>query len=340
MSPRIRPLRPPTRRPTLAKRSGSNSGPQVLVLSGGISHERDISLRSGRLVAEGLQANGLRVHIADPDANLIDLIERTRPDVVWPVLHGASGEDGALRSLLEMIGVHYVGSSSHSTRLAWDKPAAKTLVDVAGIETPRSITLSRDAFRELGAESILNVVERTLGFPLVTKPARGGSAQGVSWVHSIDELRRAMVHAFTYCDDALIEQQITGTEVCVAIVDLGDGPITLPAVEIEPLEGYYTFEARYTAGLTRFYCPPRRDGSTLDALAEQALLAHTTLGLRDLSRIDFIIDERGTPWFLEASVMPGLTETSAVALALDQAGYDVGGVYSALAERASQRANA
>ena len=313
------------------------SSPSVLVLAGGISHERDISLRSGRLVADGLEANGVSVQIADPDATLVERLRSEKPDVVWPVLHGASGEDGALRSLLEMMGIHYVGSPSAATRLAWDKPSAKTLVERAGVHTPESISLSRDAFRELGAESVLGVVSDTLGFPVVVKPARGGSAQGVSWVSSTEQLRRAMVHAFTYSDDALIERQIVGTEICVGIIDTGDGPSALPSVEIEPVSGHYTFEARYTAGETRFYSPARRDSDVLDAAAAEALRAHETLGLRDLSRVDFIVDKKGTAWFLEASVMPGLTETSTVALALDQAGYDVGGVYRALAEQAYQR---
>lgn len=309
----------------------------VLVLAGGISHERDISLRSGRLVADGLQAHGLSVELADPDANLLSRMSDNAPDVVWPVLHGASGEDGTLRSLLQMMNLPYVGSTAEATRLAWDKPSAKTLVERAGVKTPESIGLSRDAFRELGAESVLDLVADTIGFPLVTKPARGGSAQGVSWVSEKEELRRAMVHASTYSDDVLVERQVIGTEICVGIIDTGDGPQTLPAVEIEPKGGHYTFEARYTAGETRFYSPPRRDEAALAHAATQALLAHDTIGLRDLSRIDFIVDDEGECWFLEASVMPGLTETSTVALALDQAGYEVTDIYRALATRAAAR---
>lgn len=309
----------------------------VLVLAGGISHERDISLRSGRLVADGLQAHGLSVELADPDANLLSRMSDNAPDVVWPVLHGASGEDGTLRSLLQMMNLPYVGSTAEATRLAWDKPSAKTLVERAGVKTPESIGLSRDAFRELGAESVLDLVADTIGFPLVTKPARGGSAQGVSWVSEKEELRRAMVHAFTYSDDVLVERQVIGTEICVGIIDTGDGPQTLPAVEIEPKGGHYNFEARYTAGETRFYSPPRRDEAALAHAATQALLAHDTIGLRDLSRIDFIVDDEGECWFLEASVMPGLTETSTVALALDQAGYEVTDIYRALATRAAAR---
>jgi D-alanine-D-alanine ligase len=311
----------------------------VLVLAGGISHERDISLKSGRRVADGLKSNGLSVTIVDPDHTLLDTLVHNAPDVVWPVLHGASGEDGALRSLMEMIGVPYVGSSAQATMLAWEKPTAKTLVERAGVATPPSISLSRDAFRELGADGVLDAVSASLGFPVVTKPARGGSAQGVSWVSGPDELRQAMIHAFTYCDDALIEKLIVGTEVTIPIIDTGDGPVALPGVEIEPLGGRYTFEARYNPGETRFFCPPREIDGFGDALVTDALLAHTTLGLSDLSRIDFIVDAEGTSWFLEASVMPGLTETSTVAVAIDQAGYDLGSLCAGLAESAYKRSD-
>src|SRR5690554_3987282 len=123
----------------------------VLVLAGGISHERDVSLRSGRRVADSLAEHGIRVELRDPDASLLGYLRETRPDVVWPALHGASGEDGALRGLLDFIGVPYVGSDAAAARLAWDKPTAKVLAARAGVSTPRSITLPRDAFRELGA---------------------------------------------------------------------------------------------------------------------------------------------------------------------------------------------
>lgn len=307
---------------------------RVMVLAGGISHERDISLKSGRRVADGLAAHGLHVDLRDPDATLLPALLADRPDVIWPTLHGASGEDGALRSLLEFLGIPYVGSSASATRLAWDKPRAKTIVERAGVPTPHSITLTRDAFRELGAESVLAVVHHELPPPVAVKPAQGGSAQGVSLVSTDDELRRAMVLAYTYCDVALIEQQITGVEVAIGIIDTGDGPVALPAVEIEPLSGVYGFEARYNAGETRFYAPARIDDATAERATEVALAAHQALGLRHISRIDLIIDGAGTPWFLEASVMPGLTETSTFALALEAAGHDVGWVYAELAQTA------
>jgi D-alanine-D-alanine ligase len=276
----------------------------------------------------------------DPDATLLEYLQTTRPDVIWPALHGASGEDGALRGLIEFLGLPFVGSRADASRLAWDKPTAKVVVGRAGVPTPPSITLPRDTFRELGASAVLDVVAAELPVPVVVKPAQGGSAQGVSIVDSLDELPRAMVNAYTYSDVALIEQKIVGTEIAVSIIDTGDGPVALPAIEIEPISGVYSFEARYTAGETRFYAPARISDEVAARAAEVAITAHTALGLRHISRIDLIVDGAGTPWFLEASTLPGLTETSLFPLALEAAGHDVGWVYSALAETAIREANA
>ncbi len=306
----------------------------VLVLAGGISHEREVSLRSGRRVADGLLAHGLQVSIRDPDASLLPYLREHRPDAVWPVLHGASGEDGSLRGLLDFIGIPYVGSRADATRLAWDKPTAKTIVGRAGVPTPTSITLPREAFRELGAVGILEEISDEFSGPLVVKPAQGGSSQGVTIVTDREQLPRAMVDAYTYCDVALIEQRVTGTEIAISVLDTGDGPIALPAVEIQPLSGVYSYEARYTAGETWFYAPARIDPPVAERAAQVALDAHRSLGLRHLSRIDLIIDRSGTPWFLEASIMPGLTETSVYPQALDAAGFDAGMAYRALAEAA------
>jgi D-alanine-D-alanine ligase len=312
----------------------AKSKSRVVVLSGGISHERDVSLRSGRRVADSLAEQGIEVELRDPDAAILDYLQETRPDAVWPALHGASGEDGALRGLLEFLGIPFVGSRSSASRMAWDKPTAKVLVAQAGVSTPRSITLSRDAFRELGATSVLDAIAGELPVPVVVKPAQGGSAQGVTLVDDIADLPRAMVHAYTYSDVALIEQKVFGTEIAVGIIDTGDGPVALPAVEIEPLSGVYSFEARYNAGETRFYIPARLSDEAVARASEAAIAAHRALGLRHISRVDMIVDGAGVPWFLEASVMPGLTETSLFPLALEAAGHDVGWVYSALADAA------
>jgi D-alanine-D-alanine ligase len=312
---------------------------RVLVLAGGISHERDVSLRSGRRVADGLAEHGITVELRDPDATLLDYLAENAPDAVWPVLHGAGGEDGSLYALLELSGIPFVGSSSGAARLAWDKPTAKTLVERAGIDTPASITLPRDAFRDLGAASVLQRISTALPVPLVVKPAQGGSAQGVTLVDDLDALPRAMVDAYSYCDTALIERRIFGTEIAVGVIDTGGGPVALPAVEIVPVSGVYSFEARYNAGETRFHTPARLSAEVTQRAGEAAVAAHTALGLGQLSRVDFVVDAEGVPWFLECNVVPGLTETSLLPQGLEAAGHDLGWVYSALAQRAAADVN-
>lgn len=312
----------------------SNAPRQVLILAGGISHERDVSLRSGRRVADSLQSHGIQVTLRDPDASLLPFLHEHKPDVVWPALHGASGEDGALTGLLDFLGIPFVGSRADAARLAWNKPVAKSIVARAGVPTPRSITLTNETFRELGASGVLASVSEELPVPIVVKPAQGGSAQGVTIVDDQDALPRAMVNAYTYGDEVLIEQRILGTEIAVGIIDTGDGPVALRPVEIEPLSGVYDYEARYTAGMTRFYAPARLSDEVAARATEAAIAAHEAIGLRHLSRIDMIVDAAGTPWFLEASMMPGLTETSLMPQALEAAGHDLGWVYSALADAA------
>ncbi|MRG58969.1 ATP-grasp domain-containing protein [Agromyces sp. CFH 90414] len=309
----------------------------VVVLAGGISHERDVSLRSGRRVVDALVSAGHRVTLRDPDAGLLPYLAEHRPDVLFPALHGSSGEDGSLLDLLAALGVPTVGSPGSAARRTWSKPVASSIVRDAGIAVPDSVVLSHESFRELGAASVLRVVRSAIEGDLVVKPSSGGSAQGVTIVDAPEELPRAMVDAFTYAEVAVVERRIFGTEVAVTVVDTGAGPEALPAVEIVPTDGVYSFQARYNAGETTFFAPARLDEEIAAAVAEAAVLAHRTLGLHDLSRVDFIIDEAGRPWFLEANVVPGLTETSLVPLAIEAAGRTASEVYDALVRRAAQR---
>lgn len=306
----------------------------IVVLAGGISHERDVSMRSGRRVADALTSLGHRVSVLDPGTGLLTELAERNPDVIWPALHGATGEDGALRALLATTGIPYVGSRGAASALAWSKPTAKELVRRAGYSTPDSISLSKETFRDLGAASVLEHVLSSLGMPVVVKPTKGGSAQGVTIVTAASALPRAMVDAFTYADVALVETQVIGTELAVAVVDPGNGPVALPAVEIVPVNGVYSFEARYNAGETDFYTPARIEADVAARVAETAIAIHTLLGLRHLSRIDLIVDSTGTLWFLEANVLPGLTETSLVPQAIEASGQTLGDVYEALARDA------
>jgi D-alanine-D-alanine ligase len=303
---------------------------KVMVLSGGISHERDISLKSGRRVADALTEAGATVTIHEPDASLLENIKKQKPDVIFPVLHGASGEDGALRDILALTGVPFVGATADGARLAWDKSIAKILVERSGIQTPAAITLPKDMFRELDADSVLKSVGSALSLPVVVKPARSGSAQGVTVVRKADQFSRAMVDAYVYCDVAIVEKFVDGTELAVSVVDLGAGPIALPPVEIEPVNGEFGYQERYTAGETNYYVPARLSKSVLDRANQVAVDAHVALGLRHLSRIDMIVDKKGTPWFLEANVLPGLTETSLLPQAILANGNTLAEVYLGL----------
>lgn len=308
---------------------------QILVLAGGLSHERDVSLRSGRRVADALARSGAETYVRDVDPTLLGAIRSSPPEVIWPVLHGASGEDGALRDVLEALDIAYVGSRPASCRLSWDKPVAKALVGAAGISSPPGMALSHATFRELGAPALLESVIDSLGLPLAVKPSRGGSSLGLTIVRAAAELPSAMVTAYAYGDIALIERFIEGVEVAVSIVEDAQGQaVTLPVVEIVPDGGVYNYEARYIAGATEFFTPARLSSSAAASVAAVALLAYRTLGHQHLSRVDLVIDSDERPWFLESNVSPGMTETSLLPMAVEAAGLNSTQVYVAIVERA------
>lgn len=304
---------------------------RVLILAGGISHERDVSLKSGRRVADALQEAGVDVEIKEPDNELIGHLIATRPDVVWSTLHGAVGEDGSLQDLMQLAQIKFVGSEAEAARLAWNKPVAKTIALRHGLDTPKSISLPRSTFRELNAESVLAMVGTELGFPLIVKPAKSGSAQGVTKVESAKSFSKAMVDAFAYDDLVMVEKFVAGTEVSVSVVDFGVGPVALPAVEIVPESGSFGYNERYTPGETSYFVPARLSHEISQQLAENALAIFGALRLRHLSRIDFIVDEVGNCWFLEANVTPGMTETSLLPQAIVAQGESLANAYSALA---------
>jgi D-alanine-D-alanine ligase len=310
---------------------------RVLVLAGGLSHERDVSLRSGRRIAEALRDVGYDVEESDVGASLLTRLHDDPPACVLPVLHGESGEDGAIREVLELLGIPYVGSRPAACRLAFDKPVAKTVVARAGVRSAEGVSLPAETFRELGAAAVMEGMVRGLGLPLIVKPTRGGSALGCTVVRDAAELPGAMVSAFAYGDTALAERFVTGLEVAVPVVDTGDGPRALPVVSIEPDGGVYDYTARYTAGSTEFMVPAKLDDDVAAACAQVALDVHDALGLRDYSRSDLIVDEAGDVWFLEVNVAPGLTETSTVPLSVGAAGLDLGRLMADLVEEAVSR---
>ncbi len=197
----------------------------VLVLAGGLSYERDVSLRSGRRVGEALREAGYETTIRDADAQLLDVLAQDRPDAVFIAMHGATGEDGALRGILDLMNLPYIGTTAQASRVAWDKPSAKAALVNAGLSTPDWLTLPKETFRELGAPAVLDLIKTSFGLPVMVKPAQGGSGLGAVAVHEPEQLPAALVGSFGYGDTALIERYVEGIDIAVSIVTI-DGRAT------------------------------------------------------------------------------------------------------------------
>ncbi|WP_018684254.1 D-alanine--D-alanine ligase family protein [Actinokineospora enzanensis] len=309
----------------------------VAVLAGGLSHERDVSLRSGRRVSAALRSVGVTVEEWDADASLLTRLREHRPDAVVIALHGGEGENGSIQTILELLDIPYVGADSGACRRAWYKPGAKAELRRAGLLTPDWVVLSQSAFRELGAQPVLDAMVDRLGLPMMLKPDQGGSALGAQVVRAASELPTAMVGSLAYSDAVLAEKFIDGVEVAVTVFDGPDGPRALPAVEISTESGVYDYTARYTAGLTTFHMPARLDDATAAKAADLAVSAHRLLGLRDVSRTDAVVSASGDVYFIEVSLSPGLTETSLVPMAIEASGQSFGALYADLVDRAITR---
>ncbi|MGY1594350.1 D-alanine--D-alanine ligase [Geodermatophilus sp. SYSU D00708] len=306
---------------------------RAVVLAGGLNFEREVSLSSGTQVWEELTRAGVDAEVRDADADLLPGLSAAPADAVFIALHGATGEDGALRAVLDLAGVPYVGSPAAACRLAWDKPAAKSVVRSAGVTTPDWVALPHSTFRELGAGAVLDLIVARLGLPLMVKPASGGSALGAQKITRVEDLPAAMVSCFAYGDTVLVERFVEGVELALSVVDLGEGPEALPAVEIAPESGVFDYTSRYTPGLTEYHSPARVPDEVAAKAATLAVQVHRVLGLRDLSRTDAIVSPDGEVHFLEVNVSPGLTETSMFPMAVEAAGYSLGDVLARLLSR-------
>jgi D-alanine-D-alanine ligase len=310
---------------------------RAVVLAGGLTFEREVSINSGGQVVEALTRAGVEAELRDADAELLPGLAAAPVDAVFIALHGATGEDGALRAVLDLAGIPYVGSPAAACRLAWDKPAAKSVVRSAGVTTPDWVALPHSTFRELGAGAVLDLMVARLGLPLMVKPASGGSALGVQKVSRVEDLPAAMVSCFAYGDTVMVERFVEGVELALSVVDLGDGPEPLPAVEIAPESGVFDYTSRYTPGLTEYHTPARVSEDVAARAAALAVRVHEVLGLTDLSRTDAIVSPDGAVHFLEVNVSPGLTETSMFPMAVEAAGYELGEVLARLLTRRAEK---
>jgi len=289
---------------------------KVAVLKGGKSLERGVSLRSGARVEDALKRLGHEVVPVDAGADLVERLLEEEPEVAFVALHGRGGEDGTAQELLEMLGISFTGPGVAACTLCMDKALAKHTLRAAGVPTPDWLALSEVALRELGAGEALGELEQRLGFPLVVKPSRGGSALGVKFAADPAEVPAALVAAFSYDDRVLLERFVAGRELAVSIL----GGEALPIVEAIPTGGdRYDFEARYEIGRTRFECPADLEDDRAAAVTGAALEAYEALGCAGFSRVDLILAEDG-PQVLEVNAIPGLTDTSLLPQAAEAAG--------------------
>ncbi len=296
-------------------------GHKIAVLMGGRSLEREISLQSGARVVAALEARGHKVLALDLVPKLVDTLRTERPDAVYITLHGKFGEDGMIQELLEFLKIPYTGPGVLASMLAWDKDLTKRLFLTNDIPTPPWVAFSAEAIKDMGAARTLDLVaEQIGGFPVAVKPAEQGSALGLTKIENEGELAEAMLTALGYDTKVLVEKWIEGTEVAVPILDGPDGPEALPAVEIVPKHGLYDYESMYTEGETEYFVPARLPQDVCDRARDVATRVYTSLGCRDVSRIDMVIAEDTTPYVLECSTSPGLTETSVLAMSAESVG--------------------
>lgn len=300
---------------------------RVVVLKGGRSLERGVSLKSGARVEDALERLGHEVFGIDVGHDLVARLRELAPDAAFVALHGRDGEDGTVQELLELVGVPYTGSRVGSCMRCADKVVAKHAFRAAGIPTPDFFAFSEAAFKELGATDALPAIEERLGFPIVVKPSDQGSALGIKFARTAADVPAALIAAFSYSGRVLLERHVHGHDLAVSILD---GEV-LPVVEAVPRdEDFYDFEARYSIGHTTFVCPAEI-GDELTAEAKRlALAAHDELGCSGFSRVDLMLDEQSRELtVLEVNAIPGLTETSLLPQAADAAGI----TFDALVER-------
>lgn len=277
---------------------------RVAVLCGGDSREREVSLRSGKAVADALNEAGFY-------ADMIDLLRLEEAEMVkgydgaFIAMHGDWGEDGRLQARLSEMGIPYTGSDSHASALAMDKWEAQKFFAQAGIPVPKSVFLPKN----------YDDVVREIGRNIVVKPCAGGSTVGVSIIHELtpQNLNDAVNLAReSYAGEVIAEEYIPGHEITCAVWENDGITEALPVIEIKPHEGYYDYANKYTKGATEYICPAEIDDETAKRIGDYAVKAHESLGCRAYSRSDFRLTPEGEAYILEVNTAPGMTATSLV----------------------------
>ena len=305
---------------------------KVAVLAGGTSPEAQISRSSAAGIADALVARGHDVFTAEADASLVDALRTGAPDVVFPMLHGPPGEDGTVQGLLAMLDLPFVGSDVRGCAVAMDKHVAKALFRAEGLPVAEDLLVAPGA----DAEEAAARVAATLGERVVVKPLRQGSALGLTPLPDGGDLITPLRAALRFGDGALVERYVRGREITVGVLDeAGSAPVALPVIEIVVATGeWYDYENRYTPGKSK-HATPDLPPPVLAELQACAVRAHRCLGLRDLSRADFVVGDDIR--LLEVNALPGMTPTSLYPDACRAIGIDFADLADRLVRSARRR---
>lgn len=300
---------------------------RIGVLLGGLSKEREISLRTGKAMAQALRNAGYtNVSEIDVGYDVADRLKGGRIEIAVIALHGRFGEDGTIQGLLEFMRIPYTGSGVVGSAVAIDKVITKRVFDSAGVKTPPWF----EAGKDWDPARLKKEVSKKLGFPAVAKPSNEGSTIGLSVVRKESEIEKAHKTALAFDESVLWEKFIQGVELTVGFVR--NRP--LPVIEIVPKKGLYDYEAKYTKGMTEYFCPARVSEEVARKTEEESIKAFQAVKADSWGRVDAIY-ENGVPWVLEVNTIPGMTETSLVPKAWRAEGGTFEGLVEAILEDAS-----
>ena len=293
---------------------------KIAVLEGGISPEREISLRSGEAIAKALREKGYEVIELDPADysdfySLISKLRTERISIVFIGLHGGTGENGELQAALSLAGFKYTGSGPKACTLTMDKYVSKLMALDEGIPAPEYILMREDLLNDYQDPNDFSAIEAKLGLPIIVKPNDSGSSVGISIVEKLFELKEAVKLALTYSDSVLLEQYIPGKELTATVLD----GKALPLIEIRPLNGWYDFNNKYSKGHSEYLCPAPVEESVSQLIQLYAERLWKVLGLKGYARIDFRYDGN-KPYFLEVNTLPGMTDLSLTPMAAKAVG--------------------
>lgn len=295
---------------------------KIIVLMGGPSAEREVSLRTGTAIYEALLAKGCDVSALELDRNIVANLQAAKPAVVFIAVHGKYGEDGVVQGILELLEIPYTGSGVLASALAMDKAISKKLFTASGVPTPPFMIFEhRD--KQAGSDSITSRIKDGFTLPVVVKAATQGSSIGVTIVDEAGKLSEAIDDAFRYSETIVVEQFISGKEVTVTVWG-NERPEALPIIEIAPKSGRYDYQSKYTKGATEYIVPARLSPELSASVQAAAVKAHQALGCKGLSRVDFIITDNKDYFALEVNTIPGMTGTSLVPKAAAAAGIEFG----------------